>query len=51
MYVTKLATQSLITERLDFISKRDGTIFEIGGYPRNTGGYSRNTPLQDLWVC
>ena len=51
MYVTKLATQSLITERLGFISKRDGTIFEIGGYSRNTGGYSRNTPLQDLWVC
>lgn len=51
MYVTKLATQSLIVERLGCISKRDGTRFEIGGYSRNTGGYSRNTPLQDLWVC
>ena len=31
MYVTKLATQSLIAERWDCISKRDGTRFEIGG--------------------
>jgi len=48
MYVTKLATQSLIAERWDCKSKRDGTRFVIGGYSRNTGGYSRNTPLKAI---
>ena len=51
MYVTKLATQSLIAERWDCKSKRDGTRFVIGGYSRNTGGYSRNTPQQGPRVC
>ena len=51
MYVTKLATQSLIAERWDCLSKRDGTTFEIGGYPRNTGGVLQEYPSKGYWVC